>query len=455
MKRIRVGNACGFWGDQIDAPARLAASGRLHYLTLEYLAELTLSILAQQKERDPQAGYARDFLEVLESLVPVLQEQPHLKVLTNAGGINPLACARRARALLDQHGLRDRSIAVVLGDDLLPRIDWFIANGHRLTHLDTGKPAADIRTRLVSANVYLGSLPLVLALRQGASVVITGRIADASLTLAPAVHTLDWNWDDLDRLAGATVAGHLIECGAQVTGGLWCNWQEIEDLASVGYPVAEIEESGTFTIDKPANTGGAINIETVSEQLLYEVGDPAAYLTPDVTVDFTSLRLHQVGQDVVRVEGARGKPAPDSYKVSLTYRDGYMASGMLVVHGPDARYKGQRCGEIVFERLRRAGVKPAQTNIECLGAGDSVPGHNRRVADPPEVVLRLTARDPQKAIVERFTRELAPLVTSGPPGITGYATGRPRVREVFAHWPTLVPRDLVVPEVHLVEAPSE
>jgi hypothetical protein len=449
MKRVRVGNGCGFWGDNLDAPILLAEAGRLDYLTLEYLAELTMSILAHQKQRDPQAGYATDFLDVLERLGPILKAQPGLKIITNAGGMNPSACAGKARILLDKAGLSERKIGVVSGDDLMPRIDTLLAEGHALANLDTGKPLSSVRPRLVSANAYLGARPIVEALRQDASVVITGRVADASLTLAPAVHELGWRWDDWDRLCAGTVAGHLIECGAQATGGLWINCQEAPDLANVGYPIAEIEENGTLRITKPEGTGGAVNIETVSEQLLYEVGDPAAYLTPDVAADFTTVSLREGGRDVVQIEGARGKPATDSYKVSCAYRDGWMASGMLMIYERriTAPEKARRCGEIVLERLRRAGVELQHTNIETLGMGACVPGLARDKVRPPEVVLRIAVRDPRREAVERFTKELAPLVTSGPPGVTGYTTGRPPVREVFAYWPALIAKSAVPPEV--------
>jgi hypothetical protein len=450
MKSVRIGNGCGFWGDNLDAPVALAEQGQLHYLTLEYLAELTMSILALQKQRHPEAGYATDFPEVLERLVPALQRQPGLKIVTNAGGMNPQACAGRARAVLDRAGLGDRAVAVVSGDDLLPRIDELLAEGHPLTNLDTGRPLADVRPRLVSANAYLGSPPIVEALRQGAAVVITGRVADAALTLAPAVHELGWAWDDWDRLAAGTVAGHLIECGAQATGGLWCNWQDAPDLSNVGYPVAVLAEDGAVTITKPRGTGGAVNTETVAEQLLYEVGDPAAYLTPDVTADFTSVALAQGDADVVRLTGARGHPATDSYKVSVAYRDGFTGSGTLLIFGPDAPRKARRCGAMILERLRRAGAEPERSNIECLGAGDCVPGVVPARAEPPEVVLRVSVHDSRRAVVERFTRELAPLVTSGLPGVTGYTTGRPPVREVFAYWPALLAKGAVTPEVRRV-----
>jgi hypothetical protein len=449
MKAVRIGNGCGFWGDNLDAPLLLAEHGRLDYLTLEYLAELTMSILARQQQRDPAAGYATDFTDVLARLCPVLQAQPSLKLITNAGGMNPTTCAAAARDILTKAGLGSRVVATVAGDDLLPRLDALVAEGHALTNLDTGCPLQDVRPRVVSANAYLGARPIVEALHRGASVVITGRVADASLTLAPAVHEFGWRWDEWDRLAAGTVAGHLIECGAQVTGGLWCNWQEAADLANVGYPVAEVEADGAFRITKPPGSGGAVNVETVAEQLLYEVGDPAAYLTPDVVADFTSVSLREADKDVVEVTGARGKAATDSYKVSLAYRDGFTASGTLVVYGQDAAAKAQRCGEMLLERLRRAGVTPEHSHIECLGAGDAVPlGPIRH--DLTEVVLRVGVRDSRRAAVERFTKEFAPLVTSGPPGVTGYTTGRAPVREVFAYWPALIAKSAVQAEVQVL-----
>jgi hypothetical protein len=448
---IRIGNGCGFWGDNLDAPVLLAEHGRLHYLALEYLAELTMSILALQRQRDPQAGFAGDFLDVLERLCPILQDQPGLKIITNAGGMNPAACAGRARDVLARAGLGDRKVAVVAGDDLLPQLDALLAAGQPLQNLDTGEPLAAVRERVVSANTYLGARPIVEALRRGAAVVVTGRVADASLTVAPAVHEFGWAWDDWDRLAAGTVAGHLIECGAQATGGLWCHWEEAPDLANVGYPIAEIDPDGTLRLTKPPHTGGAVNRETVGEQLLYEVGDPAAYLTPDVVADFTSVALTEAGPDVVQVEKARGKPATDSYKVSVAYRDGYTCSGTLVVAGPGAAAKARRCGAIILERLRRAGVEPQASNVECLGAGDCVPGVVGTSADPPEVVLRVTVRDPRRPVVERFSKEFAPLVTSGPPGVTGYTTGRPPVREVFAYWPALIAKDAVTAAVSVLE----
>src|SRR5438105_3593172 len=254
--QVRIGNGCGFWGDNLDAPILLAQQGQLDYLTLDYLAELTMSILALQKQRDPQAGYATDFLDVLERLTSVLRDQPLLKIVTNAGGMNPDGCAAKVKEILKKAGLDNRIVATVTGDDLMPKLDQLISQGHALTNMETGAPLASVRERVVSANAYLGAKPIAYALKQGASVVITGRVADASLTLGPAAHEFSWSWDDWDKLAAGSVAGHIIECGAQATGGLWCNWREAADLGTVGYPIAELDSNGNFVITKPAGSGG-------------------------------------------------------------------------------------------------------------------------------------------------------------------------------------------------------
>jgi hypothetical protein len=439
--RIRIGNGCGFWGDSLQAPLTLAERGRLDYLTLEYLAELTMSILALQKQRDADAGFAGDFLDVLERLGPIWRDRPRLRVVTNAGGMNPRGCALRSKEILETQKLA-KIIAIVEGDDLLPRLDELLAQGEMFANLDTGRPLTDVRDRIVSANAYLGAAPIVAALKRNADLVITGRVADASLTVGPAVHHFGWAWDDWRQLGFATVAGHLIECGAQATGGLWCNWREADDLANVGYPLVEMTPAGPFVITKPDGTGGAVNRETVSEQILYEVGDPARYLTPDVVADFTRVRLEDAGPNRVRIAQADGAPATPTYKVSLAYRDGYQASGILAIAGPEADLKAKLAGQMIFDRLERIGVEPQRRLIERLGAGDLTPCVPPR-GEPPEVLLRVGVGDGRRHMVERFVKEFAPLVTSGPPGITGYTTGRPPIREVFAYWPALVAKGRV------------
>ena len=449
MRTVRIGNGCGFWGDNVDAPMRLATAVELDYLTLEYLAELTMSILALQKQRDPSAGYATDFPPVLYQLAMRLSRLPggmgrFPRAITNAGGMNPHACAEKARQALREAGV-SRRFGVVSCDDLMPQLDNLLAAGHSLTNLDTGEPLTTVRDRVVSANAYLGACPIVEALKQGAEVVVTGRVADASLTVGPAVYELGWSWEDWDRLAGATVAGHLIECGAQVTGGLWCNWREVQDWADVGYPYVDLAEDGSFEIASANPAACGVNRETLSEQLLYEVGDPARYLTPDVVADFTSVAVQDSSRRSMWVRGARGLAATDSYKVSIAYRNGFTSSGTLTVAGPDAVAKAQLAGEALLRRLE---YKYERSNVECIGVGACAPGIIH--GEPAEIVLRVTVYDARRDMVERFTKEFAPLVTSGPPGITGYTTGRPPVREVFAYWPALIAKSAVEPQVDIL-----
>jgi hypothetical protein len=432
--RVVIGNGAGFLGDWTDAPRRLAEGARLDYLTLEYLAELTMSILARSREKDPARGYAEDLIAVLASLVPALSSQPKLRIITNAGGVNPVACAAAAAEVLVRGGLSHTPIAVVTGDDLQPRLRELQAAGCRFENLDTGQPLANLTAPVISANAYFGAAPIVQALAAGARIVITGRVADASLTVAPAVHEFGCAWDDWPRLAGASVAGHLIECGAQVTGGYMTSdhWYET-NLAEIGYPIAEFAADGSCIITKPDGSGGAVDRETVAAQLVYEIGDPAHYLTPDVDVNFTTVEIDAIGRDRVRVRGATGQPPPDTLKVSLAHHDGYTAAGELLVSGPRADEKARVCASIVVARMRSAGVVLDEMMHEVFGDAQSA------------LVLRIAARDERREAVELFTKQFAPLITSGPAGLAGYARGRPQVRPVYAYWPTNVPRALVKP----------
>ena len=461
---VIIGNAQGFWGDSPDAPARLvAAEPRLDYLTLDYLAEVSMSILALKRQRDAGAGFVPDVLDVFRSLAPLWRDGARFRLITNAGGLNPHGCARACGELLEQAGCPTKRIAVVSGDDVSALIrrsshsgtvtSRFDTGSSRFDNLETGAPLGTVLDRLVSANAYLGARPITKALELGADVVITGRVADPSLTVAPAVRHFGWRWDDFDRLAGATVAGHLIECGAQLTGGIATNWLDVPDVANIGYPVVEIEEDGSCVVTKPAGTGGRVNEQTVKEQLLYEIGDPDNYLSPDVTVSLLSLRIAEEGENRVRLSGAKGRPPPETYKVSATYRAGFRAQGLLTIFGEDAVAKARRSGEIILQRVRDAGYLLEQTRIECLGAGDSVGGVLAAAGetDQLETVLRIAVADSRKEAVQRFTRELAALITCGPPGTTGYAEGRPRVHPVFGFWPCLIDRASVEPVVQIVE----
>ncbi len=438
---IRIANAAGFLGDNVDAPRLLVENAEVDYLTLEYLAELTMSILAASRVKNPDAGFARDFVGVTQSLLPALKEQAQLRVVTNAGGVNPVACARAIGCVLGDEDLADQSIGVIHGDDILPILDQLQNDGCEFQNLETGQPLAELTNEVVVANAYLGAKPITNLLAQGARIIITGRVADASLTVGPAMHEFSWNWDDWDRLAAATVAGHLIECGAQVTGGYSTDWRK-RDLTHVGYPIAELSEDGAIIVTKPNETGGVVNRQTVVEQLVYEIGDPAHYLTPDVDVDLTSVEVDDLGSDRVAVRGATGAAAPDNYKVSLAYRNGFTASGQLLVRGGDCVEKAIACAAMVVERVKRAGYELENHSVELLGAGasDEYTG---------EVVMRIAVSDARREAVERFTKEIAPLITSGPAGLAGYTSGRSPVRPVFAYWPCLVPKELIQPQVEV------
>lgn len=444
MNRLRIGNGAGFWGDAPDAPRRLAETGELDYLTLEYLAELTLSILAHQRAQNPELGYISDFPATVAELLPSLRQNPPLRVVTNAGGLNPHGCARAVARVLAEAGLAHVCIAAVSGDDLLPNLEAHLAAGESFAHFDTGVPLGDRRADVVSANAYLGARGIAEALARQAHIVITGRVADASLTVGPAVHEFGWDWSDHAGIAAATVAGHLIECGAQVTGGMYSGWKPDLDLRDVGYPIAVVSADGEVHITKPVGSGGVVSVETVAEQLVYEIGDPRHYLTPDVDADFSQVTLRQAAADAVEVFGAQGGPAPERYKVSLAYRDGYIVETTIVVAGRDAEAKARAAAEMVLHRARRSGLPLDQTHVECLGTGDVLPGVLPRIAGVPEVVLRLSARAAERAPLERLVREVVPLVTSGPPGVTGYTGPRPRPRPVLAYWPTTIARERAV-----------
>ncbi|HEX5106673.1 MAG TPA: acyclic terpene utilization AtuA family protein [Pirellulaceae bacterium] len=456
MRTIRIANGAGFLGDWIDAPRRLVERAEVDYLTIEHLAELTMSILARLREKDPAAGYAEDFLHVVGTLMPALKSQPRLKIVANSGGVNPRACAQAVAKLLVAAGLGEALIGCVTGDDFLPQIDSLAAH-EELRNLDTGESLESAirkpQSAIVSANAYLGARPIADALAKDARIVITGRVADASLTVGPAMHEFGWQWDDWNKLAAASVAGHLIECGAQVTGGYSVNWQDYE-LADIGYPIAEVSEDGSTVITKPPGTGGAVTRRTVVEQLVYEIGDPQHYLTPDVDCDFTSISVQEIGADRVQVSGATGRPATETYKASLAYRDGWMASGTLLVYGPDCREKAEACARIILERCRLAGYELARSNVELLGYGGGVPGawFWRKYQSPGELVLRVAAADPRREAIECFARQFAPLITSGPAGLAGYAAGRPQVRPVYAYWPGLIAKSQVADSVEVRSA---
>ena len=452
----RVAGGQGFWGDWLEAPYRQVRGGPIDYLMMDYLAEVTMSILQKQKSRDPARGYATDFITQMERILPTIVERG-IKVTANAGGVNPRACAMAVADVAKRLGLGGKlTIGVVAGDDLLDRLDDLMAGGHDLRNLDNGRPLQDVRDRVLSANAYLGAAPVVLALTKGAQVVITGRVTDTGLTLAPLMHAFGWAADAWDRIAAGTVAGHIIECGAQCTGGNCLkDWESIPNMADVGYPIVEAQPDGTFDITKHPGSGGRVDVASVTEQLVYEMGDPRAYITPDGVADFTTIQLRQAGKDRVRVSGIRGKPATGKLKVSIAYFYGYKAVGTLVYAWPDALEKAKAADRILRQRLDELGLKFEAIHTEFVGASAThgpLALRDLDVASLPEVQLRVGVRAVDQAPVDRFTREIAPLILNGPPSVTGFAGGRPKPEEIVAYWPALIDKTMVQPSVELVAA---
>lgn len=452
---VRVAAGQGFWGDWLEAPYRQVTGGPIDYLVLDYLAEVTMSVLQKQKSQDATLGYATDFITAMERVLPLLADRG-IRVTANAGGVNARACAAALADVARRLGLAGKlRIGVVVGDDLLGRLDELLDAGQSFDNLDTGRPLADVRDRVRAANVYLGAGPVVDALRRGATVVVTGRVADPSLILAPLMHAFDWRSDAWDLLAAGTVAGHILECGAQASGGnCLVDWRRVPDLANVGYPIVAASADGTFEVVKHEGTGGRISVAGVTEQLVYEIGDPTAYVTPDCVADFTSIRLSRAGRDRVRVSHVKGRPAPERLKVSVAYFYGYKAVGTLVYSWPDAYAKAQAADRILRERLKGLGLVFEAIHTEYVGVDATHGALGRRttnLADVPEVQLRIGVRAATREPVERFTREIAPLVLNGPPSVTGYGGARPKPEEIIAFWPTLVERRFVEPSVEIVD----
>ena len=444
MTAVRIANGQGFWGDNVDAPVELLRGGPIDYLGMDYLAEVTLSIMARQKLKNPSLGYATDFIDFIRRVLPELKERG-VRVLTNAGGLNPRGCRDKIFAVARELGVSAIAVGIVEGDDIRARLGELVASGHPLRNMDSGEPIDPIIDRLAAANAYLGAWPVAEALAQGAQIVLCGRITDTALALAPMIHEFGWGREDWDRLAAGTIAGHIIECGPQCTGGNFTRWWEVPELWNVGYPIVEASPDGTFVVTKHPGTGGMVTVDTVAEQLVYEMGDPSEYVTPDVVADFTTIRLDQEGPDRVRVSGIRGRPKTPFYKVSASYLAGYKASAQITLCGPRAVDKARLAAECVWKRLERAGLTfpDDQRSQEALGIGACLPGIFATPEEMPEVVLRLGVRDPDRAKVERFGKEIAPLVTAGPPGVTGFAGGRPKPQEVMAYWPALLAREVV------------
>ena len=441
-RTVRVGCHSGFWGDTETAAPQLVRHGNVDYLVSDYLAEVTMSIMAAQKARDPQAGYATDFVTAV--MVPLAREiaEKKIKVVTNAGGVNPQACRDAVLKACEAAGVALK-VAVVLGDDLQPRAEEFRALGIR--EMDTG---AELPARIASMNAYLGGFPIARALAEGADVVITGRCVDSAVTLGALIHAFGWGMDDHDVLAAGTLCGHIIECGAQCNGGNFTDWRLVPGYDDIGFPVAEVESDGAFVLGKPDDTGGLITPATVAEQMLYEIGDPRAYIVPDVVCDFTHARYEQVGPDKVRVSGATGRPATDTYKVSTTWPDGHKLSAIFMLGGREAAAKGRHSAESIVRKVRRMLAEKGmadfrEVNIEVIGA-EATYGPHSRALEAREVVVKIAARHDQKEALSLLGREIAPMATGGVVGMAGsFGAGRVSPSPVIRMFSCLVPKSAV------------
>ncbi len=451
-EKILVANGQGFWGDSLLGPIRLVNEGPLDYLTLDYLAEVTMSIMQKLKSRDPHAGYATDFVKMLERVLPTCRDKG-VKIIANAGGVNPVACRAAIAQVIKKLGLRNVRIGIVEGDDILADLPKLVAGGELLKNMDSGEPITPLLDRVCSANVYIGATPIIEALAGGADIVIAGRATDPSLVVAPIAFEYGWSMDDFDRLAAATIAGHIIECGAQCTGGNYTNWRDVPHMAKVGYPIIEAYEDGSFVVTKHKGTGGLVSKETVTSQLVYEMADPARYITPDCIADFTSIRLQQNESDRVHVDAIKGMPPTDTYKVSISYHDGFKILGQLTVAGPDAFEKAHLCAEIIFERAAMDGVVIPKEDrlVELVGTNVCHAGIAPMPPEPAEIVLRIGAKGKDQSVLNRLGMEIVPLVTSGPPGVTGFAGGRPKASDVISYWPALIDKAKIQTKVTVEE----
>lgn len=452
---VRIACGAGSWGDDIGEPGEMLRRAQVDYLVMDYLAEVTLSIMRAQMDKDPAKGFAGDVVTVMREILP-LMAQSGTRVVTNAGGLNPIGCGRAIVALLAELGLSRRfKVAVVDGDDLMAALPA-LARELPFANLDNGLPFDGMLERIVSANAYLGAGPIREALDGGAHIVITGRCADVSLTVGPLLH--EFGWTDWDRIAAGAVAGHLLECGAQATGGNFHDWTQVPGLDHVGYPIVEVSRDGNVVLTKAPDTGGMVNRATTTEQLLHEIFDPHAVLTPDATVDWTLIELEDLGQDRVRVFGVRGAPPPPTLKVSMTYSDGWRVVLMWPYAWPQAVAKAQAALRKIEHTVARLGLRVEASRGDVFGAGAI---HGARigvlgtpVADPPEVFARYAARTAHRVDAQRLSAQQAPM-HYGPPALAGsLAGGRGQVARVYSHWGTVIPVGRVQPRVEFLHERS-
>lgn len=436
MKVVRIANTSGFWGDDPTALRRTVEGGHLDYLTSDYLAEVSMSVLKKQQLRDPERGYVFDFIEHITPALAQI-EQKGMRVLTNAGGNNPKQCAEHLERIIQQQGL-SLTVAYLEGDNIFDNLSDFRSKGTSFTNFETGENFDESQYSFESANAYIGVSGLLKGLETNADIIIAGRVTDSALVLAPFIHEYQWALNDWDKLASGMIAAHCIECGTQVSGGNFSDWKNITNWTPMGFPIIEMTENGDFYVTKHQNTGGLVDERTVKEQLVYEISDPKNYHSPDVVADLRGLIVNNIGENKVFVYGAKGSAPSPYYKVSASYKNGYRATGEIMISGPDALEKAQLFKRIFWERF---GEEVYRNNTEFVGY-DSCHGQLSPSHSPNEILLKLHAHDFDKGKVTRFTKLIASLILSGPQGVmvTG---GRPRVQEVMAYWPSLINKEFV------------
>ncbi|MDF1545235.1 MAG: DUF1446 domain-containing protein [bacterium] len=448
-QKIRIGNAGGYWGDDLAAMKRQLTGGPLDYITMDFLAEITMSILQRQRAKNPELGYAVDFLDQLAECLPLIRKK-NVRVISNAGGINPIGMARKIIEMAQSMNL-DLKVGVVYGDNIVDQLYELSAAGERFTNMETNKDFFKVRSRISSANIYLGAEPVVKALDAGCQIIVTGRVTDTGITLAPMIHEFGWVMDDWDKMASGIIAGHMIECGAQATGGNITDWDDVKDYDNIGYPIVEMERSGSFVLTKHPKTGGMVSEKTAKEQLVYEMGDPSNYITPDGVARFDTVQLEDLGKDRVRVSGIKGRPEPDFLKVSMSYEDGWKASGAVLVSGPDTYRKAEIIADIFWNKLKH---KYEAKRTSMIGSGSIWPEKLSK-GESNEILLRFGVRDKDVRKVRDFGKALSTLILSGPAGMAVTTGGRPKPQLVVAYWPALMHRSRVKAKVLILGTSGE
>lgn len=442
--KITIGNSGGFWGDDLSAFRRQLEGGNLDYLTMDFLAEITMSILRKQQLRNPKLGYVTDFVDQIEENAKLIEDK-NVKIITNAGGINPTECGRIIVDILKTQNV-DLKVAIVDGDNIIDNLSSFYPEKESFDNLETGEKFENISTKVQSANVYLGIPPILRALELGADIVVCGRVTDTSITIAPMVYEFGWELNDWDKIASGLIAGHIIECGAQSTGGNFTDWKLVNKWNNFGYPIVEVFSDSSFVVTKHPNTGGLVSLDTVREQLVYEMGDPSFYISPDVIANFLTIQLEEDGQDRVRVSGIKGLPATNSFKVSMAYEDGYSAIGTIIISGDDALEKAEIFRDMFWERIN---IKFEKANTEFIGYNACQKNMSTSIK-PNEVLLKLSVYDNDKNKLVEFSKGIAPLILSGPPAVA-VTGGRPRIQNVMSYWPALISKELIKSKVTVLD----